>query len=383
MPASRQKNMRILLFIDSLGPGGAQRQFVGLATMLRHEGNSVKVITYHDINFFLPDLGDISYEYLQDNGNFFRRILNVRHAIKDFRPDWVISFLNSPNIITCLVKLSGIKFKLLVGERSSTQVLTRKERIKFWLYRYADCIVSNSHTQKKYIDTHYPQYSDKSYAISNFVDLEKFRCIDKHQLHPCKPRSTENTILVVGSIRPVKNVFRMIETARIMKERGIRFVIKWFGITLEKSSKHVRMSTPSNIYLKECQRLIAGYGLKQHFQLLEQTNNIEKEYKSADYFCLPSLFEGTPNVLCEALASGLPATCSNICDNPHYVKEKRNGTLFNPLDIYDMANAITRLLSISDEKYYAYSQRSREIAEERFAKEKFFCQYKKLLTNTI
>ena len=43
---------RILLFIDSLGAGGAQRQLVGLAVMLKRRGYAVKVVTYYDHPFY-------------------------------------------------------------------------------------------------------------------------------------------------------------------------------------------------------------------------------------------------------------------------------------------------------------------------------------------
>lgn len=43
--------MRIALLIDSLGSGGAQRQFVGLASILKKEGFEVKVFCYFDLPF--------------------------------------------------------------------------------------------------------------------------------------------------------------------------------------------------------------------------------------------------------------------------------------------------------------------------------------------
>ena len=45
-------SMKILLFTDSLGAGGAQRQLVGLAVLLKQQGYEVKVCTYFDIDFF-------------------------------------------------------------------------------------------------------------------------------------------------------------------------------------------------------------------------------------------------------------------------------------------------------------------------------------------
>ena len=43
---------RIVLFIDGLAQGGAQRQLVGLAILLHEQGHLVNLVTYHDISFY-------------------------------------------------------------------------------------------------------------------------------------------------------------------------------------------------------------------------------------------------------------------------------------------------------------------------------------------
>ena len=44
--------MKLLLFIDNLGSGGAQRQLIGLAVMLKQYGYEVKVCTYYPHDFY-------------------------------------------------------------------------------------------------------------------------------------------------------------------------------------------------------------------------------------------------------------------------------------------------------------------------------------------
>ena len=48
--------MKILCFTDCLGPGGAQRQLVGLAALLKKDNNEVAVMTYYDVPFYSPFL---------------------------------------------------------------------------------------------------------------------------------------------------------------------------------------------------------------------------------------------------------------------------------------------------------------------------------------
>ena len=57
---------RILCLIDSLASGGAQRQMVGLAQLLKREGYGVKVLTYYDIPFYFQQLQDngVDFEYV-------------------------------------------------------------------------------------------------------------------------------------------------------------------------------------------------------------------------------------------------------------------------------------------------------------------------------
>ena len=46
----------------------------------------------------------------------------------------------------------------------------------------------------------------------------------------------------------------------------------------------------------------------------------------------PSLYEGLPNVVCEALAAGMPVLVSNVCDHPLLVADGERGFLFDPAD---------------------------------------------------
>ena len=97
-------------------------------------------------------------------------------------------------------------------------------------------------------------------------------------------------------------------------------------------------------------------------------------YRRSDIFCLPSLYEGFPNVLCEAMACGLPVACSDICDNPDIVEEGVNGYLFDPLNVQDMADAILKMAQLSQSQRKALAKNNIDkiqslCSEQRFVKE--------------
>lgn len=353
--------MKILLFIDSLDSGGAQRQMVGLAKLLKDRGYQVKVVHYHPLFFYRSFLDEyqVPNEYVVGSDSKLKRVFLIARAIRQFQPNVVISYLDAPNMIACLLKSVEIKFRLIAGERNTTQYLNRSEMLKFKFLKKADIIVPNSFSQERFIKNHFPHLSHKVHTIINFVDLEAY-C-----LKPNKKRG--RVILVAASAWAPKNTMGLIEAAKIIKDHGQFFTIKWFGIYKD---------TP---YVKECKERITEYGLEKHFQLLPKTASIVQEYQNADYFCLPSFYEGTPNALCEAMACGLPVICSDVCDNGIYIKEEVNGFLFNPHIVSEIVCKIEKALLLSDEDYQSYCKVSRKIAVTCFSEERFIQDYIALL----
>jgi len=74
-------------------------------------------------------------------------------------------------------------------------------------------------------------------------------------------------------------------------------------------------------------------------------NKLPEEYRSADVFVLPSADEGMPNVILEAMASGLPVIATRISGNEELVKDGENGYLVPPKDASALADKIELLIN--------------------------------------
>ena len=87
--------MKVLCLIDGLGSGGAQRQLVGLASLLKKEGYDVLVVYYHGDHFFVPFLKEkgVAYRYVGGANRVDEKFIKVFKTIKSFGPDAVISYM--------------------------------------------------------------------------------------------------------------------------------------------------------------------------------------------------------------------------------------------------------------------------------------------------
>lgn len=352
--------MKIKCFIDSLGSGGAQRQLSCLAVLLKEAGHEVEVVVYYDHPFYQDHLVNhgVPFRILPNAIKPLSRIKEFWNYFKKENADCVIAYQDTPAIVACLCKLFGCKFKLIVSERNTTQYISLRTRIKFNLYRLANFVVPNSITQGNFIKQHFVFLSKKVRVITNFVDIDYF-CEKKHDVN----RPTE--IISVARLYPQKNAPRFVEAVKVAIDNGARFHVKWFGA---RGADYVRTHS-----------LIKQYGLDEFFELLEPTKDILSEYQKSDWFVLPSLFEGFPNVLCEAMSCGLPVLFSNVCDNSYIAKDGDNGYAFDPLNVNQMASILMKIGSLQEDIVHHMGARSRVIIENRFSKDNFIQQYLELL----
>jgi len=364
--------MKILLFIESIVAGGAERQMVVLAKLLKEHGCEVRIVTYFDIPFYAPYLIDncIEYECISKATNKYSRIFRLFDYFKKFGPDVVISYLDTPNLFSIVLRFLGLKYKLIVSERNTTQSLSFRTRLKFFLYRFSDHIVPNSLTQTQFIKLHFPELVSKVKMITNFIDTDFF-CPSPQLFH----EKEELMIVVAGRFDWHKNVNRLIQAIDQLVKRGLKISVNWYGDNYFRNGKP---TTASKVYF-DAVALTENLNLSKFISFHEPVHNIKDLYRNADVFCLPSIYEGFPNVICEAMACGKPILASNICDNPLLVEDGINGFLFNPLTSDSIANAIDKFYNLNFYEKQIMGLKSRKIAIEKFSKTAFVMSYLTLI----
>lgn len=204
--------MKILFLIDSLGSGGAQRQMVTIAPLLKHKEWMWKLCYYQD-TFFIEQLNSADIKvHWGIATNPVIRLLNVRSFIRKRNYDAVISFLNTLDLLNCLAAVGGHTWKVITSERSAKEQTfsTYRGKIIGWMKRYSDAVVCNSENAKQMWLKHYPQYKNKLRVIYNFVTLPPITSA-------YSPRRDGKThIVVAASYQQVKNPINVIEAVRLL-----------------------------------------------------------------------------------------------------------------------------------------------------------------------
>lgn len=353
--------MKITCLIDSLGSGGAQRQLCTLAVLLKKRGIDVSMLTYHPHDFFSPLLQEAGIAYTCiESGSLWDRIWSIRRILRRGDQDVVLAFLAAPVLYAELAAIPRRRWGLVVSERSAVPAASHSHLA--WLrqfHRIADYVTTNSHTNRLMIERAIPSLKGRTITIYNAVNLDAFAPSPA----PRNSDARRFQIVVAASYWPLKNPSRFIEGVALARARlpNLDIRLDWYG-----KSPRRRDGTPDTTVYDEAVRTVQSHGLEGCVHLNPDRSPIQEAYYAADAVALPSLFEGLPNIVCEAMACGRPVLMSNVCDAENMVRDGYNGFLFDPMSPENMAMAIIRLAGLRSEEREVMGTHGREMAERMF-----------------
>ena len=143
-------------------------------------------------------------------------------------------------------------------------------------------------------------------------------------------RSRPLQLLTVGRMVRLKGHAVLLEAVALLRDRGVPVNLTIVG------DGPLRRELEDTVRRHELTTMVTFVGFVGQ-------DEISAYYDQADVFCLPSLREGLPVVLLEAMAGGLPVVASGIMGIPELVEPMRNGLLVPPARSDLLADAIARL----------------------------------------
>lgn len=138
-------------------------------------------------------------------------------------------------------------------------------------------------------------------------------------------------LLSVGELSKRKNQEVIIKALQTINNKNIHYVLAGLGKKEE-----------------ELKQLANELNVMDRVHFLGYRSDISELCSIADIYCFPSLQEGLPVALMEAMAAGLPVVCSKIRGNTDLIQEGQGGFLCNPDDINAFAENISALVNDCD-----------------------------------
>lgn len=233
--------------------------------------------------------------------------------------------------------------------------------------RLADRIFIESREQAKSIftDRQYEQYESKFTIFHKGIDLDRF--------DPETVESPDDGTLRVGtaaSLTPRKGIEYFIDAAAQIDARTERDVE--FLIAGEASTEG------DEAYVQSLHERVEKAGLDGTVRFLGWVEEMPSYLASLDVFVLPSLNEGIPGVVREALAMEVPVVATDVGGTKEVVKNGETGFLVKTKDANLIAGAVESLL-YSPEERRQMGENGREYIHRDFSMEAYVQQYGEFL----
>jgi glycosyltransferase involved in cell wall biosynthesis len=322
----------LLLVVDSLEVGGAERHVVDLAVALSRRAHEVTVVC--------SVAGDLS-GLLEEANVPVRPLLHklvkrrvsaayargLRRLVKEGRFDLVHAHIYASAAAAAIATV-GTGVPLVVTEHTEAAWRGRRARlVSRWFCRRASRVIAVSGAVRRRLVEQDDVHPEKTALIPNAVPANP----ERGSGAPPLPDELQDGPLV-GVV------------ARLQPEKGVATFLK-AGARVAKVVPRARFIVAGDGPLRaELEALVGRLGLERNVRFLGFRSAPRAVIGLLDVLVVPSHTEGAPLVVLEAMAAGVPVVASAVGGIPDQVRHGEDGLLVPPGDPAALGKAILELL---------------------------------------
>jgi glycosyltransferase involved in cell wall biosynthesis len=350
--------LKILKVATGLAYGGAETQLKNLALRLKQRGWSLSVVSMLPPRAYVEELeaaGICVYNLrmrrkLPDP----RALVRLAVIVRRVRPHVVHAHMVHANLLARVTRLF-VKMPVLV---CTAHNIIEGGRAREIAYRLTDSLADLTTQVSEAGRLRYIQVgavpSSKILYIPNGIDTARF------QPNPKARQVVRDALgcpkeafvwLTVGRLEPVKNHLELLCAFR----------------EVAAVNPHARLLIAGQGPLQAAtEQRITELGLAERVRLLGVRRDIPDLLNATDAFVLPSLWEGMPLTLLEASATALPIVATDVGGNAEVVLEGETGYLVPVKDTEALAQAMLRVMNLSEADRSAIGQAGRAHVVQNF-----------------
>jgi glycosyltransferase involved in cell wall biosynthesis len=352
--SDQQARLRVVIFTNAWMMGGMERQILDLARGLTKRGHCLTVLCFATpaLDPFRQELAGYGVDVVRLEGGTsalgrlrrFWQVLGVlrshRGAVLHLIESWPVG----DGLVILAAKLAGVR-AIVSTETEYVAPLSMLRRLSVRIRdRFLERVVAVSRLNADSLAP--PRDAAKITVITNGVDEERFdpARVDGSRVRALAGADEKSTVVgTMGRLRdPRKGLAYFVEMARRLRAERPQYR---FVIAGEADSGDLGDAT-------------------EYVTLLGRVPDAAAFYAGLDVFVLPSLSEGGPITVLEAMAVGCPVVSTRVGMVPDVITDGVTGRIVPPADAEALARAVSNLTrDLTEARRIGQSGRSRVLSE--------------------
>lgn len=357
-----------------LAIGGLQQVIVNICKTIDRDKFEVLVLCLRNMGEFVPDVDKLGIKVIhlpqKESGTDYFSFIKVANIIKEEKVEIIHTHNTQPFIDgTIGARLSGVKS---IIHTDHARDFPDKKRYMFaewvlshFVYKVVGVSDHTSHNLNKYEKISTRKIATIANGIDESVYNIRINIEDKKRELGVKENG-----LVIGL------------GVRLSEQKGITYLLKAMPLIIEEFPDVTLVIAGIGECERSLKREVNELGIENNTIFIGARLDMQEVLKVFDLYVLPSLYEGLPMVLLEAMAAGCPIVATNVGGNSLAIKHGENGSLVESMNPAILADEVIFLLK--DVKLRAqYVNKGYEIIRNKFSARIMTKQYEKLYLESL
>lgn len=369
------KKINLMLVTHDLAIGGLQQVVVNICRTIDRDRFNVSVLCLRTLGEYLPEVEALGIPVFslpkKESGTDYFSFLKVAKILRDNEIDVIHTHNTQPFFDGTIGSLMSVRAKIVHTDHArdfpdKLRYMIAEHLMSYFAYKVIGVSEHTSANLNKYEKIPLRKIE----TIENGIDGSKYE-ISVNRAEKL------SELGINGECGPILGV-----CVRLSEQKGLEYLLK-------------AMPKIQSVF-PDVKLVIAGDGdLREHLEEVSQKNGVTESVlflggrldipellKTFDLYVLPSLWEGLPMIILEAMAAGCPIVATDVGGVARAIKHDDTGLLVEPKDPDSLATAVTTLLQDNALRDRLTSN-AKELFENSFSAEIMTKQYETLFLESL
>jgi sugar transferase (PEP-CTERM/EpsH1 system associated) len=363
------KRVRVMQITHDLALGGLQRVVLNICNTIDRERFEVSVLCLRGLGMFAPEIEKggtkvMLVPQVQGRADYFC-FVKVARILRDERIDVIHTHNTQPFLDgTMGAMISGVR---TVVHTDHSRLFPDKRRYMLMervMAQYAFKVVGVSQDTSRNLERYERIPRSKIVTIVNGIDESLFAA----ETDGAGMRNE----LGIGSRGPVIGF-----CGRLEPQKGVCYLLEALPQVLKRLPDAALVIVGDGYFQDDLKHQAEALGVEKSVIFVGTRRDMPRVYKALDVLVLPSLFEGMPMVLLEAMASGCPVVATDVGGVRELIAHGVSGSVVEPKNAPKLGEELIRLLE-DEEMRLRYVTNGLRTVRERFSIASMTKRYERL-----